>query len=434
VIYPRTTSPPTPTPEAAGGWRPASPKLGSARANWYRYYAGYSTQFVRDVLTHLDLPAGATVLDPWNGSGTTTAIASESGYRVVGYDANPALVVVALARQLDPGVAKSLEPLTSDVLAHARDEDVDVTDEPLCAWFDAATARRLRAIERAIQRTQVDPADIGSIADRGVDCLSTLAAFFYVAHFELTRSLVGSFRTSNPTWVKTSSRDDDRVVKTWEELEVGFRAMVTHLTPARTTTWSDRGDVIAVGDSTSLPLKNPEVDATLTSPPYCTRIDYVIATRPELAVLGYGRDRLRDLRNTMVGTPTLWNGTPETQASYGSTATEVLGRIGVHPSKASAGYYTKYFSQYFDALSRSIGEIWRVSQAGAPVVMVVQDSYYKEIHVDLATIVSEMLRASGWTTVASVPFRMPVTKAAIHPGARVYRTTFAATESVLIAR
>lgn len=418
----------TPTP-----WKPTSPKLTAARANWYRYYAGYSTQFVRDVLAHLGLPDGATILDPWNGSGTTTAVASESGYRVIGYDRNPALVVVARGRQLDPGVAKSLEPLTADLLKHAREEAVDTADDPLGDWFDADTTSRLRAMERAIQRTQVDEGTAGSIAELDVDQLSTLAAYFYVAHFELTRSLVSSFRTSNPTWIKSGS-PDELVAKSWDELEAGYRAAVGHLKPNRTSSGTDRNDIIAVGNSTSLPATATDIGATLTSPPYCTRIDYVMATRPELAVLGYGRKQLRDLRDAMVGTPTMWTKNPDPAAAYGATATETLSRIAAHRSKASAGYYTKYFSQYFDALARSVGEIRRVSKPGAPAVLVVQDSYYKEIHVDLAAIVTEMLADRGWLNVEAVHFPMAVTKAAIHPGARTYRSTFSATETVLVAR
>jgi hypothetical protein len=415
------------------GWRPMSPKLTSARANWYRYYAGYSTQFARDVLTHLDLPLGATVLDPWNGSGTTTATASEAGFRAIGYDANPALVVVALARQLDAGVAKSLVPLTADLLNHAREEAVEETSDPLTTWFDIGTAGRLRGLERAIQRTQVADGHVLPLADVGVDRLSTLAAFFYVALFEVSRSLVRAFRTSNPTWVKTAAPGVDPVSRSWDELEAAFRDAVTHLTPRRRAAAPDLSHAIEVGNSTKLPAEGDTVDATLTSPPYCTRIDYVRATLPELAVLGYTAERVTALRRAMVGTPTMWELAPSAQAAWGERVNDLLTKIGDHPSKASAGYYLKYFTQYFDAMWRSLGEISRVSRATAPAVLVVQDSYYKELQVDLATILTEMLAARGWRSVEQVAFPMPVTKAAIHPGARAYRTSFSATETVLVA-
>lgn len=59
----------------------------ASRSSWYRYYAGYSRAFVTDTIDHLGLTKGSTILDPWNGSGTTTAVAAEAGYEVVGFDA-----------------------------------------------------------------------------------------------------------------------------------------------------------------------------------------------------------------------------------------------------------------------------------------------------------------------------------------------------------
>lgn len=115
------------------------------------------------------------MLDPWNGSGTTTATASEAGFGVIGYDANPALVIVALGRQLDVGINKSLNGLTSDLIRRGREEVPDISTEPLGAWFDVDTAGRLRGLERAIQRTQIDDGSISPIAENGVERISTLA-------------------------------------------------------------------------------------------------------------------------------------------------------------------------------------------------------------------------------------------------------------------
>jgi hypothetical protein len=53
-----------------------SPKLrGGSTRNWYRYYAGYSERFVEDALDVTISDASDVVLDPWNGSGTTTKVA-----------------------------------------------------------------------------------------------------------------------------------------------------------------------------------------------------------------------------------------------------------------------------------------------------------------------------------------------------------------------
>ena len=70
------------------------------KADWYPYYAGYAQGFVSDVLDLLKITPGQTVLDPWNGSGTTTQVAMQKGIQAYGYDINPVMVTVANAKAL----------------------------------------------------------------------------------------------------------------------------------------------------------------------------------------------------------------------------------------------------------------------------------------------------------------------------------------------
>ena len=44
---------------------------------------------------------------------------------------------------------------------------------------------------------------------------------------------------------------------------------------------------LTVCNSESLEIEENSVDLVLTSPPYCTRIDYAVATSVELALLGF---------------------------------------------------------------------------------------------------------------------------------------------------
>jgi len=45
--------------------------------NWYRYYAGYSATFVEHAIAQV-APKASSILDPWNGTGTTTVVAANS--------------------------------------------------------------------------------------------------------------------------------------------------------------------------------------------------------------------------------------------------------------------------------------------------------------------------------------------------------------------
>src|SRR6266480_3133141 len=120
--------------------KPRSPKLPGEPAtgsdSWYRYYAGFSADFVRDVLGDLDLTPGDLIADPWNGSGTTTAVADELGLSAWGGDINPAMVVIAKARLLGRRVRPSEVSLCEAILDSSRSPVLwKGGDEPLRAWF-----------------------------------------------------------------------------------------------------------------------------------------------------------------------------------------------------------------------------------------------------------------------------------------------------------
>ena len=109
--------------------------------SWYRYYAGYSAGFVEQALKESAATA-KLVLDPWNGTGTTTVVAASKNIPAIGFDVNPALVVVSRARLLGAGVWASIDPLGEDVVAHAASVELD--DDPLRFWFTQQAASSIR--------------------------------------------------------------------------------------------------------------------------------------------------------------------------------------------------------------------------------------------------------------------------------------------------
>jgi DNA modification methylase len=415
-----------------------SPKLTPSRSpDWYAYYAGYSADFVDDVLDALELDPSSRVLDPWNGSGTTTARALAKSYRAVGFDINPALVVVARGRVLSSDIEDSLQALAADIIDHARQPSMqDVDDDPLRTWFDDATARRLRRVEVAIQHVLVDHDTYAPLLTPGrLDRVSSLAAFFYVALFEVVRHAIRPYVSTNPTWVKLSN-GSERICLSEAQIRSAFQSSTLTLEPLRHEGPPSAGSeapTINQASSVALPLKDDSIDAVVSSPPYCTRIDYVVATRPELALLGYHPGAaLKPLRDQMLGTPTIARQQHVSSTEWGATTTAFLDAVKTHSSRASGTYYYKHFLQYFDGLYESVRELRRVVTPGGRVALVVQDSYYKDVHANLAEIIGEMAASLGWSTLDRKDYEIQSTKAAINPRVRKYRSTFGAMESALI--
>jgi SAM-dependent methyltransferase len=416
-----------------------SPKLNgieSGPSGWYPYYAGFSERFALDNLSSAEIGVDDWVLDPWNGSGTTTASAVTLGLNVFGYDLNPVMVLAAKARCLDFAEYSSIKPLGSEILKQSRRMSVICEQDPLHAWFRPESAHAIRRLDASIQKLLVDNDRFSLLKSRGVDGVSDIAAFFYVALFRSVRELLRPYLTSNPTWVRRprSKRsrlrpDANRVRRSFERHFIEMLA-ATSLDASRS---SHSLRAISTASSESLPLDDASVSYVLSSPPYCTRLDYAVSTSPELAILGYGFGSDFDtLRRQMIGTPTVPQTASDVEADWGLTCQRFLSSLKSHASKASATYYFKNHVQYFRSIAASVSEISRVLKPSGRCMLVVQDSYYKDVHNDLASIITEMSEARGLCLRDRLDFRLRRTMAGINPGASRYRTTFDAVESALL--
>jgi DNA modification methylase len=407
------------------------------RAGWYRYYAGFSPAFVRDALHLVAPPRGARILDPWNGGGTTTEVASSMGLEALGFDLNPTMVIVAKARLLNSEIAPSLGSILGDLLYKAMRLDAGYPCDPLSDWFTPRSAAALRRFERALRMLLVSPNACDPLFEQATFAhVSSLAAFFYVSAFRVVRELLSPFRSANPTWLKqptVSERVSVTERQLHEKLQTHVRDMAGDL--AVLSSRADWGHAtIERASSLRLPLGDGSVDAVLSSPPYCTRIDYVNGTGPELALLGAKPGSLRALRDQMIGTPTISQVAPRPESHWGGSCLAAIEGIGRHGSRASKSYYLKTYVQYFDGLNTSIREIGRVLKPGGKCLLVVQDSYYKELHVNLATIVDEMVHPLGWYKIGRADFPTVRTMAGVNTRARENGNPTRATETVLVFR
>lgn len=416
----------------------SNPKRQSRRrGDFYRYYAGYSEDFVRNVIAHLKLGHKAKILDPWNGSGTTTSISRDLGHDAYGYDINPAAIVIAKARNLDHGVADSLESLTAEIITKAK-QSVSVThlqNDPLENWLNVGSAKTIRAIEYAIDDLLVDDGKNEAIGCVDVNPLSDLAAFFLVALFQTTRAILRPFIASNPTWIKTPRSKSERIdcaqICVMDLFQSYLHEQKQKLTE-RTRFERQGACQIEVASSTKLPLSASTVDAVITSPPYCTRIDYAVAMLPELAVLRFPiKSGLKNLRRQMIGAPVIVADDVDANPVWGRACNRLLDDVEYHRTKASDTYYLKNLTQYFDGVFRSLTEIDRVLKKGGTCAVVVQDSFYKDVHIDLPKIFHEMGREIGWTTLRRVDYRKSQVLGRINPKTKPYRTSAQATEAAI---
>jgi hypothetical protein len=408
--------------------------------SFFPYYAGFPEAFARELLRSAELSQGAVVMDPWNGSGTTTYVASRLGLEARGIDINPAMVVIARARMLPASEADALSPMAATISAQIDTASRVKHGDPLCEWFAPTTAGIIRAIESGIRTSTVGEMTV-SAAGVNLGAISGVAAILYVGLFGVCRMLTRMHRSSNPTWIRqpkfSSQKTSAPKAKIVELFADSVRQMASALAgreacveAAAAGKWA-----VTLGDSTNSSVADGSVDFILTSPPYCTRIDYTAATRVELAVMSpLIQENRGELSRNMIGSIRVPTREIEPKDIWGTTCTDFLNKVRDHQSKASRTYYYKTHLDYFDKMSRSMQNVAASLKVGGAAILVVQDSYYKDVHNDLPTMMVEMGDNSGLELQRVEPFLGQRSMARINRHSKSYKRPASATESVLCFR
>lgn len=396
---------------------------------WYNYYAGYSHTFTQNIIESANLPDEAVILDPWNGAGTTTLMASVNGYQSIGIDLNPVMKIIAMAKQAIKDDAILVEERIKEVNANIK---VTINSkDPLFTWFEINGVKSIRKIEKFI----LDGLEYSSTLDKA-NFMSASQCLMYTALFNCVREYLSWFIPTNPTWIKRPKKETEKLSVSWSGFKRRYLDLLREMIDGVAILehfWSPKLSQILVGSSTNLPINSSSVDFVLTSPPYCTRIDYGVATFPELAILCVeGNYEIDSIRRGLMGTTTVPKFVDGVLSNLGTQCVAFLEGVKSHDSKASKTYYFKNFVQYFQSLNYSIDEIDRILKDNARFVCVVQDSYYKDLHCDLPKLVIEMAETKGLTLVENIQFESKKNMANLNLKARQYRKKSTAFENVLI--
>lgn len=400
--------------------------------SWYPYYAGFSREFASRVIAASPLQRESIVLDPWNGSGTTTYVANNRGFQASGYDTNPVAILVASAKLANPDDALHVLGLARRIATQAVNSSADHEPDSLTGWLAEKTIREYRTFEKSIV------ADLAtSVGGRTADALAggfpPLASFLILALIRAARKIAHIRTTTNPTWIvkdpeltQTQGGLGALWVKNVEEMACDLLAgRNLHSAFSR----------VSIGNATALPTPDSSVDFVLTSPPYCTRIDYVVSSSFELAALGLctGTDAFDSLRRGNMGTPLVRSTVVHNpRKTWPPSIREVLDRIASHNSKASSSYYYKTYWQYFDDCERSLKEMYRALGRRSAAVFVVQSSYYKEILVDLPKLYVALGQAIGFECQILAHTAVRKNLAQINSKSRIHRQVTSHYEAVIV--
>ncbi|EGR1192369.1 MULTISPECIES: DNA methyltransferase [Vibrio harveyi group] len=365
--------------------------------NWHPYYAGYSESFVRSVINNeiTNLGQDSIILDPWVGSGTTGIVCQKLGFNCIGIDVNKAMAVFSSAKSSSLISQKStLDESLSRIIDRAKKTrkkvDVSHLHEIMSEELATKVIKLLLAIKEEFRHENVSTVE-----------LNPIESFFKAVLLVTNRKVMGYKKGSNPTWFHKTEPNQRVSFKTLATcFQKNYEQMVNDLAVVYNDVDSREFNVFEAS-STSLPVPDSSVDLIVTSPPYLTRIDYAVSTQVELLLLS-GKEGYRGVRENTIGTTTIHSQERLGKEEWGQLCNNVIDSINNHHSYASQSYYIKNKVQYFDSTYRSLKELYRVMKTNTSAYLVIQNSYYKEIPIDLPRIYREMAMNIGFSSSESM--------------------------------
>lgn len=368
---------------------------------WHPYYASYSEAFVTSAIEFLKLNSSHILLDPWNGSGTTALVASRFGIRTLGCEINPVINIFSAAkssyliRQND-----LIEELANKLTQKAEQTSINIQDkDTLLNFMSLSLSCGVRTFYSAINDQEYPNCPLAkgildSFTTKAIK-LNPFEAFFKAALFITSRNLAGYKGGSNPTWVKTLS-EKPNIKK--QELILEFKKIVNLMIQDLEDALILKTDIVLhlplLIDSRNLPLQDNCIDGVITSPPYLTRLDYAMSTRPELLIMT-DSEALRKIRENTIGSPVIVNKNIKINPKWGKTCLKLIENVQKHKSKAATSYYLPNMLQYFRDVELSLREIIRVLKPNAQALLVIQSSYFKEHEINLSQIYVELCQNLG---------------------------------------
>lgn len=258
--------------------------------DWYRFVLSYPPHLVRAYVERFQLGAGAVILDPFCGTGTTLVEAKKQGLGAIGIEAAPMAHFASQTKTQWTVDLTELAAMAARVLAQAQGR---VAQAP---WLSFSEAEAAVVMKNAISPQPLhqclvlrDALDLEPVTPaRQVLRLALAAVTVYEA---------SNLKFGPEVGIRRKKREQVAVLDLWQAKVAQMAADLAqgqdHPTlPAH----CHRGDARM---ARSL-LAPHSIDAVITSPPYPNEKDYTRTTRLESVLLGFIRSK-QDLRTYKQG-------------------------------------------------------------------------------------------------------------------------------------
>ncbi|MGO9013998.1 MAG: hypothetical protein ACLQF0_03360 [Dissulfurispiraceae bacterium] len=231
--------------------------------NWYSFKHRFGSELVSKIFSSFELSKGDTILDGYNGGGTTLLKAKMDGYNSVGVDISPFSVFLTntLTKTYDiDKLKKNINKISHNINPHAEIPDVAILQKS----FSDSTLKYIYSVRDEINALSSPEKD-----------------FFLFSLLSILDKVSKAKKSGGFLRITDQKRVPHSVVK-----KLFLETAERYMNDLKSIKYSDANAIAVVGDARSFPdeIKTTQYDAILTSPPYPNRHDYTRIYELELLV------------------------------------------------------------------------------------------------------------------------------------------------------
>ena len=412
--------------------------------DWYRHVFAYSDQIIVDLANEFEIEEDDLVLDPFNGTATTTLAAKRLGIDAIGVDANPVATLAGRVKttwdidldefeQRRADLLRTLEPVFNSISADGNvtlrsytdsDENDDTSlekydfTEPQKTpkdWLSEKPLQKMLALRHHVDEMPDDeitdifrlamlailPEDVANIGF-GPEAYK-VAKQEDVDVYATYRAKLDDIRQDLST--VQDALDEGMVVGESEHLRGDAREIEQLLREASTLLNTDKHD--------------GQVDYVITSPPYPAEHDYTRNQRLELIWMGVLEDNsdLQNIKKSNIrsNTKNIYvdddEGEQVTIRANGridAIVTEMEQIIEEEDVQHGFGqYYPRVVEEYFAGMQRHLEQTYDLLAPGGKACYVVADSgSYWQVPIETGEILGELAENRvGFVDAELLPWR-----------------------------
>lgn len=389
--------------------------------DWYRFILSYPPHLVRQYVERFGLTAGANVLDPFCGTGTTVVESQKLGLHGIGIEAHPMAHFASTTKidwSPDPD---QLERVAARIAEKALDalEREGIIDDPqpnlLQETPPLSTLRSLPADAAKLLLTDsISPLPLHKTLVL-LDAIDNSRRFRTHFRLALARALVTTISNLHfgPEVGVGPAKEDAPVVSTWLarvcQMAHDLRRLQTlPVIPAR----------VLHADARNAPtlLEPASIEAVITSPPYPNEKDYTRTTRLESVLLGFFGDRatLQALKRTMLRSNTrgIYKGDDDDRWIIQHPEIERLAveierrRVAMGKTSGFERLYGRVTKLYFGGMARHFSELRPLLRPGAQLAYVVGDqASYLRVMIRTGQLLGSIAENLGYEVTSLDLFR-----------------------------